>query len=99
MGTVCITAASPGEYGWCNSKEGSFLSYYFVSTLQNAQDDITWQELFQTVSDKTFEITDRMYKNRRIFIFCVDFGRVLRYNNIVWESLLSNTKCFIHFFL
>ena len=66
VGTVCITAASPGEYGWCNSKEGSFLSYYFVSTLQNAQDDITWQELFQTVSDKTFEITDRMYKNRSI---------------------------------
>lgn len=65
-GEVCITAASPGEYGWCNSRDGSFLSYYFVSTLQNAHDDMTWQELFQTVSDKTFEITDRMYKNRSI---------------------------------
>lgn len=65
-GAVCITAASPGEYGWCNSREGSFLSYYFVSTLQNAHNDMTWQELFQTVSDKTFEITDRMYKNRSI---------------------------------
>ncbi|MBQ8361197.1 MAG: caspase family protein [Bacteroidaceae bacterium] len=65
-GEVCITAASPGEYGWCNSREGSFLSYYFVSTLQNAHDDITWQVLFQAVSDKTFEITDKMYRNRSI---------------------------------
>ena len=65
-GEVCITAASPGEYGWCNSREGSFLSYYFVSTLQNAPEDMTWHKLLQTVSDKTFEITDRMYKNRSI---------------------------------
>ena len=65
-GNVCITAASPGEYGWCNSRDGSFLSYYLISTLKDAGDDMTWQKLFETVSDKTFETTDKMYRNRNI---------------------------------
>lgn len=65
-GNVCITAASPGEYGWCNSRDGSFLSYYFISTLQNANESITWQELFETISNKTFEKTDVMYRDKAI---------------------------------
>lgn len=65
-GNVCITAASPGEYGWCNSRDGSFLSYYFISTLQNTNESITWQELFETISNKTFEKTDVMYRDKAI---------------------------------
>ena len=66
IGNVCITAASPGEYGWCNSVDGSYLSYYFFNILRNADSGTTWQNLFEMVSDKTFERTDGMYRNRRI---------------------------------
>ena len=65
-GSVCITAASPGEYGWCNSRYVSFLSYYLITTLQNNKEEMTWQMFFDNVSNKVYEHTDRMYRNRYI---------------------------------
>lgn len=66
VGNVCITAASPGEYGWCNSLTGSYLTYFFISTLKETNNCVTWQELFKTISDKTFEKTDNAYRKRLI---------------------------------
>lgn len=68
QGEVCITAASPGEYGWCNIY-GSYLTLNIINELQNIDKKgsaATWQELLKNTSDQTFYQTSQLYNNHSI---------------------------------
>lgn len=68
-GYASITGASPGEYGWC-TQNGAYLTLSFLDQLDKAintnNTSITWQQLMKSVSDDTFETTNKLYKARRI---------------------------------
>ena len=67
-GEVCITAASPGEYGWC-TQEGGYLSLNFLDMIYKADakgNAANWEDFIQSVSDNTYNISLESYNNRRI---------------------------------
>lgn len=67
-GDVCITAASPGEYGWCTNR-GSYLTMNFneiFSDVDRRGNATTWEAVFKSTSDKTYKDTKAQYDRRCI---------------------------------
>lgn len=67
-GAVCITAASPGEYGWCTNR-GSYLTINFSEILSDANrrgNATTWESVFKDTSDKVYKDTKTQYERRYI---------------------------------
>lgn len=68
IGEVCITAASPGEYGW-GITQGGLLSLNFLDAIYKFDakgNTANWQDLIQTVSDNTYNTSVQYYNNRWI---------------------------------
>lgn len=60
-GLACITAASPGEYGWC-TQNGSFLTISLKDALyeaDNAGSSATWDAIFKTTQKNTYNATKK----------------------------------------
>lgn len=67
-GDVSITAASPGEYGWC-TPSGSYMTLCVIDVLQYMDtqgDNANWQSMLKMVSDNTYKATKELYDNRVI---------------------------------
>lgn len=67
-GEVCITAASPGEYGW-GTNQGGLLSLSFMDAIYKFDakgNAASWQDLIQKVSNDTYNTSLKYYNNRRI---------------------------------
>ena len=58
-GIVCITAASPGEYGWCTSA-GGYLTVNLNDALYRAcasSENISWESVLKETQRKTYDMT------------------------------------------
>lgn len=57
-GVACITAASPGEYGWC-TKNGGYLTVSLRDAIYKACDmtSPTWEIIFKETREKTYNMT------------------------------------------
>lgn len=68
-GYVSITAASPGEYGWCN-QNGSYLTISFLSFLESYNSkkpsNITWGAICKDIAEDVSNTTARLYNQRII---------------------------------
>lgn len=68
-GYASITAASPGQYGLCTIHGGymtnSFLKVLGMTVLSNDTTS-SWNQIFQTVSDDTYNLTKALYKLKHI---------------------------------
>ncbi len=67
-GDACITAASPGEYGWCISS-GSYMTIYAINLLRNLEslgNNANWETFFKKLSDETYNKTKELYNARYI---------------------------------
>lgn len=92
VGEVCITGASPGEYGW-GGTNGGMLSLSFINQIYKAdsqEDSANWQDLIQTVSDDTYNTSLKYYNYRLISntqrpVFDVSV-REVDYNNSIDNS-------------
>lgn len=67
-GEVCITAASPGEYGW-GTTQGGLLSLNFLDVIYKYDakgNAANWDDFIRTVSDNTYNVSLQYYNNRWI---------------------------------
>lgn len=67
-GEVCITASSPGEYGW-GTTQGGLLSLNFLDAIYKFDakgNSANWWDFIQTVSDNTYNTSLQYYNNRWI---------------------------------
>lgn len=67
-GSMCITAASPGEYGWCTTA-GSYMTLEALSAfkaMDEQGESATWDKLFKMISDATYQKTRELYNRRAI---------------------------------
>lgn len=67
-GEVCITASSPGEYGW-GTAQGGLLSLNFMDAIYKFDakgSAANWRDFIQTVSDNTYNNSLQYYNHRRI---------------------------------
>lgn len=67
-GEVCITAASPGEYGW-GTTQGGLLSLNFLDAIYKFDakgSTANWWDFIQMVSDNTYSTSLQYYNNRWI---------------------------------
>ena len=57
-GVACITAASPGEYGWC-TRDGGYLTVNLMDAIYKAcnMTSPTWDAIFKEARDKTYNMT------------------------------------------
>lgn len=58
-GVICVTAASPGEYGWCTSA-GGYLTVNLNNVLYRAlgsSENISWESVLKETQRKTYEMT------------------------------------------
>lgn len=60
-GVACITAASPGEYGWC-TQDGGYLTVSLKEALYEADkvgSSATWDVVFKTTQKSTYNATKK----------------------------------------
>ena len=60
-GLACITAASPGEYGWC-TQNGGYLTANLKNALYEADkagSSATWNAIFKTTQKNTYNATKK----------------------------------------
>lgn len=68
IGEVCMTASSPGEYGWGTS-QGGILSLNFIDVIYKFDtmgNSANWLDFLQMISDNTYNTSLQYYNNQWI---------------------------------
>lgn len=68
-GEICITAATPGEYGWSNDVTGGYLTRHIFNVcydLDTIGSAANWHEYAKIVSDKTYNLSLESFKKKFI---------------------------------